>query len=179
MAHAENSGRFVWYDLMTSEPAAAEEFYTKLVGWGTQPWEGGDAPYTMWTNQETPLGGVMEMPQEVSESGVPPQPATNATSSSVSRVETGRVPSRSARPILRCYSFIILRVILLLNVLRCRLCRSFTLRPGDLYPLNRTRSYPSHCDISDRMTMSPGCSPSVISISFTELFPSWTLTRSA
>jgi predicted enzyme related to lactoylglutathione lyase len=72
MSNAENKGRFVWYDLMTSEPAAAEEFYTKLVGWGTQPFEGGDMPYKMWTNQETPLGGVMEMPEEVRESGVPP-----------------------------------------------------------------------------------------------------------
>jgi len=72
MSNAEKTGKFVWYDLMTSEPAAAEDFYTKLVGWGTQPWEGGDKPYTMWTNQETPLGGVMEMPEEVSASGVPP-----------------------------------------------------------------------------------------------------------
>jgi predicted enzyme related to lactoylglutathione lyase len=72
MSNAEKTGQFVWYDLMTSEPAAAEEFYTKLVGWGTQPFEGGDMPYKMWTNQETPLGGVMEMPDEVSASGVPP-----------------------------------------------------------------------------------------------------------
>jgi len=72
MSNSENKGRFVWYDLMTSEPAAAEEFYTKLVGWGTQPWDGGDKPYTMWTNQETPLGGVMEMPEEVRASGAPP-----------------------------------------------------------------------------------------------------------
>lgn len=72
MANDAKTGRFVWYDLMTSEPAAAEDFYTKLVGWGTQPWEGGDTPYTMWTNQETPLGGVMEMPEEVRASGAPP-----------------------------------------------------------------------------------------------------------
>ncbi len=72
MSTAEKTGRFVWYDLTTTEPAAAEEFYTKLVGWGTQAWEGGHAPYTMWTNKETPLGGVIEMPEDVRESGVPP-----------------------------------------------------------------------------------------------------------
>ena len=34
-------GRFVWYDLMTPDPDAATEFYTKVAGWGTTPWDGG------------------------------------------------------------------------------------------------------------------------------------------
>jgi len=67
-----NHGRFVWYDLMTGDPAAAQSFYTELVGWGTQEWNEGDQPYTMWTNDETPLGGVMEMPEKVREAGAPP-----------------------------------------------------------------------------------------------------------
>ena len=67
-----SSGKFIWYDLMTSDPKAAQDFYGKLIGWGTKEWEEGDQPYTMWTNQEKPLGGVMEMPQEVRSSGVPP-----------------------------------------------------------------------------------------------------------
>ena len=33
-------GRFIWYDLMTTDPDAAAEFYTKVAGWGTAPWEG-------------------------------------------------------------------------------------------------------------------------------------------
>jgi len=65
-------GRFVWYDLMTGDPKAAEKFYGRLIGWGTQEWEGGEQSYTMWTNKETPLGGVMEMPAEVREAGAPP-----------------------------------------------------------------------------------------------------------
>jgi predicted enzyme related to lactoylglutathione lyase len=67
-----NRGRFVWYDLMTGDPKAAEDFYRQLIGWGTQEWEEGDQPYTMWTNKETPLGGVMEMPEEVRAAGAPP-----------------------------------------------------------------------------------------------------------
>ena len=69
---SQKSGKFVWYDLMTVDPKAAQDFYGQLIGWGTQEWEGGEQPYTMWTNKETPLGGVMEMPEEVRESGAPP-----------------------------------------------------------------------------------------------------------
>lgn len=53
---ADDRGRFVWYDLMTSDPKKAEAFYTKVMGWGTQPFEG--MPYTMWTRDGAPIGGV-------------------------------------------------------------------------------------------------------------------------
>ena len=50
-------GRFCWMDLMTSDPDAAEGFYTKITGWGTEIWEGGEMPYKMFTNSGTALGG--------------------------------------------------------------------------------------------------------------------------
>lgn len=56
MAETTDRGRFVWYDLMTSDPKKAEAFYTKVAGWGTQPFEG--MPYTMWTRDGAPIGGV-------------------------------------------------------------------------------------------------------------------------
>ena len=65
-------GRFVWYDLMSTDVDAAKAFYTKLIGWGTAPFEGGPMPYTMWTNGETPLGGTMPLPEEAQKGGVPP-----------------------------------------------------------------------------------------------------------
>ena len=68
----EKRGKFVWYDLMTSDPKAAQDFYGRLIGWGTQEFEGGDQPYTMWTNKEKPLGGVLELPEEVRAAGAPP-----------------------------------------------------------------------------------------------------------
>ena len=37
---SDKRGRFVWYDLLTPDIKAAEAFYTKVAGWGTQPWEG-------------------------------------------------------------------------------------------------------------------------------------------
>ena len=65
-------GTFVWYDLMTSDPDAAIGFYGDLVGWGTQEWEGGEQPYTMWTNKGTPMGGVMLLPEPAKKAGAPP-----------------------------------------------------------------------------------------------------------
>lgn len=68
----DDRGRFAWYDLMTTDPEGATAFYTSLLGWGSQPWEGGSMPYTMWTNDGTPLGGLMPMPPELASAGVPP-----------------------------------------------------------------------------------------------------------
>ena len=66
MTDAFPRGRFVWHDLMTTDPAKAEAFYTNIAGWGTQVWNEGGFPYTMWTANGAPLGGVVKMPPEVS-----------------------------------------------------------------------------------------------------------------
>lgn len=70
MSHETPLGRFVWHELMTSDPAAAMAFYPTFMGWGTMPWE--DGSYTMWMRGEQPVGGVMLMPDEVKASGAPP-----------------------------------------------------------------------------------------------------------
>jgi predicted enzyme related to lactoylglutathione lyase len=57
---------------MTSDPESATEFYQKLIGWGTQPWESGNEPYQMWTNGDTPLGGVAKLPEDAVKAGAPP-----------------------------------------------------------------------------------------------------------
>ena len=56
------AGRFVWYDLMTTDPARALPFYTALFGWrpDTRPLEGfGD--YTMLHVGDEPLGGLVPL----------------------------------------------------------------------------------------------------------------------
>jgi predicted enzyme related to lactoylglutathione lyase len=63
-------GRFVWYDLMTSDVAAATAFYTKVAGWGTQDFDMGGGKYQMWTVGEAPIGGAMDLSQ--SPPGTPP-----------------------------------------------------------------------------------------------------------
>ena len=68
MADEKSRGKFVWYDLMTTDPGKAAEFYTKVARWGTTVWPG-PQPYTMWTAGETPIGGVMQLPPGA---GAPP-----------------------------------------------------------------------------------------------------------
>jgi uncharacterized protein len=61
MADVSARGRFVWYDLLTTDPKRVEPFYTAVAGWGTETWAGA-MPYTMWTAGGTAIGGVMGMP---------------------------------------------------------------------------------------------------------------------
>lgn len=65
-------GRFVWHDLMTTDLPAAQAFYTSVAGWGTEVWEGGGAPYTMWTVEGNAIGGMMQLPAEAAAGGAPP-----------------------------------------------------------------------------------------------------------
>ena len=69
---ASDHGRFVWYDLMTTDLQAAEHFYTKVCGWTTSLWENSGEPYTMWRAGDTEIGGLMDLPQEVRDMGGPP-----------------------------------------------------------------------------------------------------------
>jgi len=68
------SGRFVWYELMTTDPKSAIAFYSEVIGWRTELFaEGsGDKPYNMWVGSQGPLGGVMTLPDEAKKMGVPP-----------------------------------------------------------------------------------------------------------
>ena len=69
MASSNIIGRYVWHELLTTDPKAAESFYTEVVGWKTQPFEG---EYTMWVSSQGPLGGVMTLPEEAKKMGAPP-----------------------------------------------------------------------------------------------------------
>ena len=64
-------GRFVWLELATTDPNAAIEFYTKVVGWTTTPWAG-RMPYTMFNGTRGPVGGVMAITPDMKARGVPP-----------------------------------------------------------------------------------------------------------
>ena len=65
-----NTGRFVWYELLTSDPKGAIAFYTEVMGWKTQPFEQTD--YTMWIGSQGPLGGVTAQPEQAKQMGAPP-----------------------------------------------------------------------------------------------------------
>lgn len=57
--------QFFWYELLTSDPAAAAEFYGSVIGWEGQPM--GD--YTVFNIDGGGVAGVMRMPPET---GMPP-----------------------------------------------------------------------------------------------------------
>ena len=63
MADAEVNGRLVWYELLTTDLAAAKKFYTNVVDWTTQPFDGSPTPYEMWMRPGgAPVGGLTTIP---------------------------------------------------------------------------------------------------------------------
>ncbi len=69
---ADPPGRFVWYELMTTDMEAATAFYTNVVGWGTRDASVPDVPYTLFTTAEISVTGVMMLPPDASDVGVKP-----------------------------------------------------------------------------------------------------------
>ena len=55
-------GKFAWYELMTTDTAAAGKFYSDVVGWTTHEMPGGDgAPYTTFNIGDTGMAGMLNV----------------------------------------------------------------------------------------------------------------------
>jgi len=48
-------GRFLWYELMTTDVAAAKAFYADVFGWGTQDASMPDSAYVLFTVGEAAM----------------------------------------------------------------------------------------------------------------------------
>jgi predicted enzyme related to lactoylglutathione lyase len=73
MSASSAVGRFVWFELMTTDVDAAIDFYGKVIGWTIEAYgpPGPDA-YKMWKNADGhTLGGVMKLPQQAKDMGAP------------------------------------------------------------------------------------------------------------
>ena len=46
---ADSHGRFIWYELTTTDMQAAKAFYAAVVGWGTRDASMAGMPYTVFT----------------------------------------------------------------------------------------------------------------------------------
>ncbi len=68
------TGKFFWYELMTSDPQAALAFYGDVVGWTSQPFGGErtDDPYHVVSGSAGAVGGVMAIPAEARDCGMTP-----------------------------------------------------------------------------------------------------------
>lgn len=63
---------FVWYELMSSDVAAAKAFYATVVGWKTQDMPMPGMTYTLLHAGDTQIGGMMALPKEAREAGMRP-----------------------------------------------------------------------------------------------------------
>jgi predicted enzyme related to lactoylglutathione lyase len=56
-------GRPVWYELLTTDTAAAETFYKNVIGWTAAPMEGSPDPYTVFARSgQVQVAGLMKRP---------------------------------------------------------------------------------------------------------------------
>ena len=53
----DSHGRFLWYELMTTDIEAAKTFYAKVVGWGTRDASMTGMAYTLFTAGGTSVSG--------------------------------------------------------------------------------------------------------------------------
>jgi uncharacterized protein len=65
-------GRFVWYELMTTDMEAAKAFYAKVVRWGTQDASMPGMAYTLFTAGESSVCGLMELSEDARNMGAKP-----------------------------------------------------------------------------------------------------------
>jgi predicted enzyme related to lactoylglutathione lyase len=65
-------GRFVWYELTTTDMEAAKAFYTEVVGWGARDASMPGMPYTVFTAGEAAVCGMMELPKSARTMGERP-----------------------------------------------------------------------------------------------------------
>ena len=65
-------GRFVWYELMTTDPKAAMAFYAKVMGWRVWDASAPGRPYFLFSAGPASVGGLMSLPEEAQASGVKP-----------------------------------------------------------------------------------------------------------
>lgn len=65
-------GKFVWYELMTTDTAAAETFYRDVVGWDARDAGMPGMSYTIFSAGELGVGGLMTLPEDAAAMGTPP-----------------------------------------------------------------------------------------------------------
>jgi predicted enzyme related to lactoylglutathione lyase len=69
---SESKGKFVWYELLTSDTSGAEAFYKTVVGWGARDSGHPNVSYTLFTVGERHVGGLMSLPEDALKGGARP-----------------------------------------------------------------------------------------------------------
>ncbi|MCV9966500.1 VOC family protein [Pararhizobium sp. BT-229] len=69
---SKGHGAFVWYELMTTDTKAAEEFYDDVVGWTSQDAGMPGGSYTLFKAGDVNVAGLMTMPEGALKMNIPP-----------------------------------------------------------------------------------------------------------
>ena len=69
----DQPARFAWYELLTTDVAAAGAFYGEVVGWAVKDASTPELAYTVLTAGEVPVGGLMDLPEEGRRLGATPR----------------------------------------------------------------------------------------------------------
>ena len=56
----QHPGKFIWADLLTTDPVAAAKFYTGLFGWTANTIEQHGRSYTVFSNGSRPVAGLAQ-----------------------------------------------------------------------------------------------------------------------
>ena len=69
----ERFASFAWYELLTTDMAAAQSFYGKVVGWDAQDASTAQFGYRIFNARGMPVAGLMELPPEGRQKGAMPR----------------------------------------------------------------------------------------------------------
>jgi predicted enzyme related to lactoylglutathione lyase len=64
---------FAWYELLTTDTAAAKAFYRDVVGWDAQDASTSEVAYSRFICSGAPVAGLMELPEEGRRMGATPR----------------------------------------------------------------------------------------------------------
>jgi uncharacterized protein len=69
---SENHGKFVWYELLTTDPEQAAKFYSTVIGWEAKDASIPNVPYTLLSIGGESAAGLMAMPEALRSTGAKP-----------------------------------------------------------------------------------------------------------
>jgi len=69
----DRCGGFAWYELLTTNAAAARAFYASVVGWEAKDASTAALPYGVFSAGKTEVGGLMELPPDALRMGAEPR----------------------------------------------------------------------------------------------------------
>jgi hypothetical protein len=72
MTMGNRRGDFIWYELMTTDSDAAQEFYSGLIGWTFKDSGQPDMDYRLFSSATSEVGGFFPLTKEMTDGGAQP-----------------------------------------------------------------------------------------------------------